>query len=385
MKLTDEQESILRGDSGPAMAKAMETMVMYGKAFGAEHLAPIVSGHLAGTFGVSILKTYYEVIDQLVSGGARFRVPVTTNPRPGEKLNLINRLLFRRQAHFDRQIRKLGAIPNYSCVCYHEANIPARGDILAWAESSAVVWANSVIGARTNRNSVLIDFCSALTGFTPEFGYLKEANRKGGILIKPNIEAMDAPALGYVIGQLAVDRVPVIEHYPFSDVELKNMGGAMAASGGVAMFHVEGLTPEAPDIKTAFGGDPPETATIGQPDIDSIRTTHPHACDMVVFGCPQMTYEEAMQIAPHFQKGPLKKKVWFCMVPAELEKLKKTDTYTKLTAAGVSFQQFCPVAALTLRLRDRKVLTNSGKMHYYLAGAQYGNLEDCIRAAGGLA
>ena len=384
MKLTDEQDSILRGDSGQAMAQAMETIIKYGEAFEAAHLTPIVSGHLAGTFGVSILKTYYEIIDKLASEGARFRVPVTMNPRPGESLNLINRAIFRKQAHLDRQLLKLGATPNYSCVCYQESNVPARGDILAWAESSAVVWANSVIGARTNRNSVLIDICSALTGFTPEFGYLKDANRKGSLLIKHNIKQMDAPALGYLIGQLSVDRVPVIEHYPFSDEELKNMGGAMAASGGVAMFHIEGLTPEAPDIKTAFNGDPPETITIDQADIDRLRAPNPNACDLVVFGCPQMTYEEAMQIAPHFQRTSLKKRVWFCMVPADLEKMKTTDTYAKLIDAGVTFHSFCPTIALTLRLKNRNVLTNSGKMHYYLAGAEYGNMEDCIRAAGGL-
>ena len=385
MRLTDEQESILRGNSGQAMAQAMETIIRYGEAFAAEHLTPIVSGHLAGTFGVSILKTYYEIIDKLASEGARFRVPVTTNPRPGEKINLINRAIFRKQAHLDRQLLKLGATPNYSCVCYQEANVPARGDVLAWAESSAVVWANSVIGARTNRNSVLIDLCSALTGFTPEFGYLKDANRKGGILVKHNIKKMDAPALGYLIGRLAVDKVPVIEHYPFSEVELKNMGGAMAASGGVAMFHIEGLTPEAPDIKSAFDADPAETVTIDQAGIDRIRTADPQACDLIVFGCPQMTYEEAMQIAPHFQKAALKKKVWFCMVPADLEKMKTTDTYAKLIDAGVAFHPFCPTIALTLRLKNRKVLTNSGKMHYYLSGAAYGNLEDCISAAGGMA
>jgi predicted aconitase len=287
MKLTDEQEAMLRGEEGRAIGLALKTLVDYGQAFGAERLVPISSSHLAGTFGAFIYKTYYGIIDQLVADRAKVKVPTTLNPRPGEKLNLINRLIFRKQKNFDRKMEALGVTPNYSCVCYENANVPQIGDRLAWAESSAVQYANSVLGARTNRNSVLIDICSAVTGVTPEFGYLLDENRQGRILVKLQVDNMDASALGFIVGQKVVDRAPVIEHYPFTKVELKNLGGAMAASGATALFHVEGLTPEAPDLKTVFDGHPTGTITITQQDLDGLRNPDPDP-DLVVFGCPHI-------------------------------------------------------------------------------------------------
>ena len=116
------------------------------------------------------------------------------------------------------------------------------------------------------------------------------------MLVKLDVKRMDAPALGYLLGQKVVDKVPFIEHYPFSRIELKNMGGAMAASGGVALFHVEGVTPEAPDMKSVFDGPPKVTITVTQEDLDNLRLRRPEIADMVVFGCPQMTCAESSGI-----------------------------------------------------------------------------------------
>lgn len=382
MELTEQQKSMLAGESGNALSLAINTLIDYGLTFGAKRLVPIVSAHLAGSFGAFIYKAYYNIIDKLVTEGVTVKVPTTLNPRPGEQLNLLNRYIFRKQKFFDQKMKQLGVTPNYSCVCYEGANVPKKGDILAWSESSAVQYANSVLGARTNRNSVLIDICSAVTGLTPEFGYLLDENRRGRLLVKLDVKKMDASALGYLLGQKVVNRVPVIEHYPFSELELKNMGGAMAASGAVALFHVEGLTPEAPDLKTVFDGEPDETIIIDQKDLDSLRKPIQNP-DLVVFGCPQMTLAEAVKLGESFEGKKCKHKTWFCLAPEAFEKFTQTRSYQYAKKAGVEVHQHCPLASLTVRLGTKNVLSNSGKLVYYLDKAHYNNTEECLKICGG--
>jgi predicted aconitase len=245
-----------------------------------------------------------------------------------------------------------------------------------------VQYANSVIGARTNRNSILIDLCCSVTGCAPEFGYLLDENRRGQMLVRLKINEMDAAGLGFLLGQKIVDKVPVIEHYDFSTVELKNMGGAMAASGGVALFHVEGLTPEAPDLKSVFDGEPETTITITQKDLDDLRSRKPDAATAVVFGCPQLTYEEAVELGRAFAGKRTKLPTWFCMIPEAMERLKETDLYSRIIEAGVKVATFCPLAAFTVRLGNKHILTSSGKAYYYLSGTEYGTVKDCLRACG---
>jgi len=382
MKLDAEQESVLRGESGRGLALAMKTLVNYGASFQAERLVPIKSAHLAGTFGAFTFKAYYKILDQLVAEGIRVKVPTTVNPRAGYDLNLLNRFVLSKQEKLEEYLGALGVTANYSCVCYEGANVPSFGDMLAWAESSAVQYANSVIGARTNRNSILIDVCSAITGLTPEFGYLLDKNRRGRLLVKLETDRMDPGALGYIIGQKAVDKVPVIEHYDFTPVELKNMGGAMAAAGAVALFHVEGLTPEAPDLKTAFDGEPESTITVTRKDLDEMRLQAPDRATMVVFGCPQMTYEEAIELGKRFNGAKVKRPTWFCMIPEAKERFEKSDVGASAIAAGVRLFNHCPLAALSVRIGNKHVLTPSGKLFYYLTGTDYGTVDDCLKACG---
>ena len=176
--------------------------------------------------------------------------------------------------------------------------------------------------------------------------------------------------------------MPVIEHHDFSFIELKNMGGAMAASGAVALFHVEGVTPEAPNLKTVFDGEPEKTITITQKDLDSLQSNSPNEAGMVVFGCPQMTCEEVLLIADRFHGKHVRIPTWFCMVPAEIKRFEQTDAYHKIVEAGVEVFTHCPLAALSVQASRKVVLTNSGKLYYYLEGSEYGTPEDCLRACG---
>lgn len=382
MKLDPELESMLAGESGNAAALALETLVEYGKNFGAQRMLPIKSAHLAGTFGIVTYKAYYKILDQLVKDGLKVKVPTTTNPRPGADFNFPNRIAFIRQKKLESSFEALGVTPNFSCACYEGSNEPNLGDAVAWAESSAVQFANSALGARTNRHSLLIDACGAVTGVTPEFGYMLDENRRGKILVKLDVDKMDPSALGFIIGREVVDMVPVVENFDIDRVGLKNMGGAMAAAGAVALFHIEGVTPEAPDMKSAFDGEPEKTITITQKDLDSLRSAEPEKADVVIFGCPHMTLDEATEIAGYFEGKRSKKPVRFCMIPSHLEKFTKTDSYGRALAAGIEFYTHCPLAAYTVQLGRKRILTSSGKLYYYLDGTEYGNLEDCLKACG---
>ncbi len=382
MKLQPDQERILRGESGEALALAMKTLVRYGEALGARRLVPVKSVHLAGTFGITFFEAYCLVIERLVADGVRVKVPTTTNPLPGRKRNLVNRLVFSKQKRLERSLEKLGAIPSYSCLPYEGVNAPSFGDYLAWSESSAVLYANSVIGARTNRNSLLIDISSAVTGLTPEFGCLLDENRYGQVLVKLDIDQMDPSALGLVIGQQLVNRVPVFEHYDFSLADLKNLGAAIAASSAIDLFHVEGLTPEAPDLETAFGGRPHDTLTISQSDLDSLRNASTQKQDLVVFGCPQMTLKETLILSKRVAGSRVLCPTWFCLVPEVAEQFRKMDAYRAVCDAGVEVHTWCPLAALSVRLKPKRVLTSSGKLFYYLKGADYGNMDDCLNTCG---
>ncbi len=387
MELTQKQREILNGAEGDVMARCMRTLVEYGGAFDAPRLVPIRSAHLTGSFKIFFYTAYYEIVRQLVDAGIRVKVPTTLNPRPGYDYAPQNRIVFRSQKWHEAQLEALGVTPNYSCVCYHGANVPAFGDILGWAESSAIIYANSVLGARSNRNSIMVDICQAVTGLTPEFGYLLDEHRKGEVLVKLDIEKMDAPALGFLVGRIAVDRNPVLTHYPFNEAELKNMGAAMASSGGVTMFGVEGLTPEAPDLDTAFGGrEPVETVTITQQDIDGVRADRPaqHDAAQIAFGCPQMTFDEVTEISRHFVGKKIAKPVTFHVMPDAADEFSKTDLYQEVLNAGVQVMRHCPLAGLSLRigLGNKDVLTPSGKLYYYLEGTRYGNLDDVLREAG---
>lgn len=387
MDLTDEQRRILDGADGPEMQHALRTLVRYGEAFDAPRLVPIKSAHLTGSFAISTYTGYYELLDRLVQAGVKVKVPTTINPRPGYDFSMQNKLVaFRKQKHHEAQLAKLGVTGNYSCVCYHKSNVPEFGDILGWAESSAVVYANSVAGARTNRNSIMVDVCMAVTGLTPEFGLLWDENRKGDVLVKLDIDEMDDDAVGFIVGQSIVDKVPVLTHHPFDKVQLKNLGATMAAAGGVGMFHVEGVTPECPNLDAVFDDKPQEVITITQQDIDNLRLARPkqEKSGMVVFGCPQMTIEEVKDVGQHFVGKKVKRRTLFHIVPVDYEELKQLPLHQQLLDAGVELFSHCPLAGLTVRLspKNRQVLTNSGKLHYYLEGGEYGNLDDMLHIAG---
>lgn len=195
MKLTDEEKEILHGSKGEVMAKVMKTLVLYGDAFGAEKFVPVNGkGHLVTSFGISVLKPVFSIMDELIKGGLKVDEGFTVDPRPIDYTNvkcnplqklIFNKILYGMQDSYEVQLNKLGlkSDKSFTCACYFDevGNTPKKGDILSWAESSAVVFANSVLGARCNRNSGIIELFGSILGKVPEFDLLTdEEERQSG-------------------------------------------------------------------------------------------------------------------------------------------------------------------------------------------------------------
>ncbi|MBC7002763.1 aconitase X catalytic domain-containing protein [Photobacterium sp. BZF1] len=387
IKLNDEQQDILAGKQGKMVAKCFQTMLDIGETMGATRMVPTTFGHITGTFALAPFTGYYELLDKLVEEGCRVKVPTTTNPHPGREFSFLNRSLYRPQIHHEECMSKLGVIQNYSCAAYFEENMPEFGSIGACGESSVVVYMNSVFGARTNIWGVLTDFYQSISGYTPEFGLLLDENRVGEVLFDiSSLNNPDPDALGLFVGKRAVDRTPVITHHDFDKYQLKHLLSAANSTGAARLVHIEGVTPEAPDLKTVFDGhQPKEIIKVTQSDLDAMRSTKQvlDKTDVIVYGCPQMTLKEVLDLAPNFIGKFVKKRTLFSMMPRDFELLKHYPQYEQLQLAGIEIVPACPLTYLTAREKSlQNVLTDSGKLHYYLAGAEFASTEDTLRVAG---
>lgn len=223
MKLTPEQQDILNGSKGETMAKVMKTLVMYGEAFGATEMVPVTSkmGHLVTSFGLGVMKPVYELMDKLIEGGAISGQKFSVDPKPLDpkvpsdflKNFVFNKFMYSVQDQYDAQLEKLGLVDkkSYTCTCYMDevGNKPAKGEILSWAESSAVNYANSVLGARCNRNSGIIELFGSIVGYVPYFGLLTDEGRKATWIVKVNTtKKPEAQILGSAIGMKVMEDVP---------------------------------------------------------------------------------------------------------------------------------------------------------------------------------
>ena len=258
MNLTQEELDILNGSKGEAMAKVMKTLVMYGDAFGATKMVPVTSkmGHLVTSFGLKVMKPVYDLMDQLIAGGALSGQKFTVDPKPLDPkvpANLLQKLVFNKfmysmQDSYDAQLTKLGLLDSksYTCTCYMDevGNKPAKGDVLSWAESSAVVYANSVLGARCNRNSGIIELFGSIVGFVPYFGLLTDEGRKATWVVEiKTTKKPEAQILGSAIGMKVMEDVPYVkglDKWIGTELDgdatayLKDFGAATASNGAVA-------------------------------------------------------------------------------------------------------------------------------------------------------
>ncbi len=414
MDLTPQEKEILDGKQGKTLAKVMQTVVRYGELFGAKQLVTLDKPvHLVTSFGVTMLKPIYEIMGELIDSGLKTQMPFTVDPRPMDHKNmgdgLLEKLVFKivygKQKFYEQQLKSVG-IKNdnaYTCTCYMEevGNIPDKGDIIAWAESSAVVYANSVLGARSNRNSAIIDLFCGILGKTPEFGLLTDEGRKASWVIELNTDTLPpAQVLGSAIGIKVQEDVPYIkgldklfaglDEYQRRDY-MKDMGAASASNGAVGLFHVEKITPEAKEQGLELVLDNHKIYQIDDMEIERIKASYPVLWknpeakpDLCFIGCPHLSLKQLEEWTDNMTKKILEHnrkkltvKTIFTAAPDVVEKFKTDEkNYSKFKATGARLASTCALMAMTNPLYKKKnVITNSNKLRTYTSGRYYNDDE----------
>ncbi|MFA7674132.1 MAG: aconitase X, partial [Clostridia bacterium] len=325
MLLTEEEQAILNGSKGETMAKVLRSLVMYGEVFNAKRLVAINSpSHLVTSFGISIMKAVFDIMDEINEAGITTLEKFTVDPRPIDyenvKCNLLEKLVFEimygKQADYEEQLKKTGLKNSnaFSCTCYMDevGNIPKKGDILSWAESSAVVYANSVLGARCNRNSALIEMFGAIMGKVPEFDLITDEGRKASWTVEVRTSKKpEAQVLGSAIGMKVMSDVPYIvglDKFIGTKLDdaaknyLKDMGAATASNGAVGLYHVDGLTPEAIETGRALIKEDARVYVIDDEELKRVKNSYPciwkdpKAIPSRCFiGCPHLSYSQLME------------------------------------------------------------------------------------------
>ena len=409
MKLTQEQQEILNGSRGETMAKVMETLVRYGELYDSDTMIPVTgkNNHLVTSFGLKALTPVYELMDQLIAEGAVSGTKFSADPRPLDKnvpssflQNIIfNHFMYSKQDFYEDQLQKLGLMEKdaFTCTCYMDevGNIPKKGDILSWSESSAVVYANSVLAARCNRNSGIIDLMGAICGFVPRFGLLTDEGRKAKWIVEVHTtKKPEAQLLGSAIGMKVMEDVPYIKGLDKwlgsldddAKAYLKDMGAATASNGAVGLYHVAGITPEAveqgedlilPDAQV-YVIDDTELQRVYEsyPVIWKNREATPKLCFM---GCPHMSLHQLIDWTERVEQG-LKaagnKKVViptvFTAAPAVIKKFNATPYATRLKETGVIVSYICPLMYMNNPLSGKiPVITSSNKLRTYTSARYY--------------
>jgi predicted aconitase len=319
MYLTEEEEGILNGEEGEGSQKAMELVVALGKIYGAEDLIDITSAHLSGASYKTIGDGGLKYLEDMVAGGARVTVPSTLNPvgmdRERWKEMHISPEFAEKQLKIIDLYGKMGIRTTCSCTPYLGDNVPSLGDHVAWAESSALSFVNSYIGARTNREGGPGALAAAILGKTANYGLHLDENRVPTVVIDAEIggSVFDYSMLGQAVGMAIGGGVPYFRGIDPSVDDAKTMSAAMAASGSVALYHVEGVTPEAGN----FDVNDLEVIHIGEKELkaayDKLNTTD--NVQLIALGCPHLSVKEMKDIAS-FLKGKKKKnndiEIWFC-------------------------------------------------------------------------
>ena len=414
MYLTDEQQAILAGSKGETMAKVMKTLVMYGETFGADKMVPVTSeyNHLVTSFGLKMMAPVFDLMQKLIDGGAISQQKFSVDPRPVDKnvpANLLqniifNKIMYTKQASYEEQLKALGLMNEdaFTCACYLDqvANKPRKGDILSWAESSAVVYANSVLGARCNRNSGIMDIMGSIAGFVPNFGLLTDEGRKATWIVKVQCEKKpEAQLLGSAIGMKVMEDVPYItgmnkwlgtELNDENCAYLKDFGAATASNGAVGLYHIENLTPEAKEQGAGLIEEGAKVYVIDDAELERVKNNYPvmwknaDAKPKLCFvGCPHMSLQQLKDWTDAVEKGLKEsgnKKVLiptvFTTAPAVQKEFDKTPYAARLKATGVIVSNICPLMYMNNPLcKAMPVMTCSNKLRTYTTARFYTEAE----------
>ena len=422
MILTKEQQAILDGEKGETLAKVMKTLVMYGDAFEAEKLVPITSkyNHLVTSFGLKVMSPVYDLMQQLLDADVASEQKFSVDPRPIDKnvpanflQNLVfNKFMYTKQDFYEKQLEKLGLMDKnaFTCTCYMDevGNKPQKGEVLSWAESSAVVYANSVLGARCNRNSGIIDIMGSIVGFVPYFGLLTDEGRKATWVVKVNTtKKPEAQLLGSAIGMKVMEDVPFVvgldkwigtELNDDACAYLKDFGAATASNGAVGLYHIENLTPEAVQLGEKLIAEGAKEYIIDDAELERVQREYPviwknpDATPKLCFvGCPHLSFQQLKtwteNIESELKKNGKKKitiKTVFTASPGVLEEFNKTEYAERLKATGVITSYICPLMYMNNPLcKKMPVITSSNKLRTYTSARYYTDDEILNAITGG--
>ena len=410
MFLTDEQQAILNGSQGETMAKVWKTLVMYGETFGADKMVPVTSqyNHLVTSFGLKMMKPVFQLMQQLIDAGALSQQKFSVDPRPVDKnvpanflQNFIfNKIMYATQESYEAQLQELGLMDQdaFTCACYLDqmGNKPGKGDVLSWAESSAVVYANSVLGARCNRNSGIMDIMGSIAGFVPHFGLLTDAGRKATWIIRvETTKKPEAQLLGSAIGMKVMEDVPFVtglskwlgtELTDEACAYLKDFGAATASNGAVGLYHIEHLTPEAKEQGAGLVAEGAQVYVIDDAELERVKKEYPvmwknpDAQPKLCFvGCPHMSLQQLISWTERVEAGLKesgKSKVLvptvFTTAPAVMKEFQQTEYAARLKATGVILSYICPLMYMNNPLcKSMPVMTSSNKLRTYTTARYY--------------
>jgi predicted aconitase len=379
VKLTSEEQRMLDGDYGRATQKALEILAALGTIYGAEKMTPVTSAQISGVSYDNLGEAGLHFLSEMADGGGQARVLTTLNPAGMDIENWqalgISAEFARNQLRVIDAFARMNVITTCSCTPYLSGNVPHFGQHLAWAESSAVCYANSVIGARTNREGGPSALAAALTGVTPEYGFHLEANRRPGLTLHVQAalnENNDFGVLGIAIGQrlerFAEKPIAYITGVERASVEqLKSFCASIATYGGVALFHMAGITPEAERYAP-----PAETLIIDQADLDAatraLNVATPDEVDFVSLGCPHLSIHEIARLAELLKGRRVTKEFWITTARPTKHLADQMGYTRSIEAAGAKFaaDTCCVVAPIAGRFKA--LVTDSAKACYYAAG-----------------
>ena len=410
MYLTDEQQAILDGSKGETMAKVMKTLVMYGDTFHADKLVPVSSqyNHLVTSFGLKMMGPVFDLMQQLIDGGAISQQKFSVDPRPLDKnvpanflQNFVfNNFMYSRQEAYEKQLQQLGLMDEdaFTCTCYMDevGNTPKMGDILSWAESSAVVYANSVLGARCNRNSGIMDIMGSIAGFVPHFGLLTDEGRKATWIVQvATTKKPEAQLLGSAIGMKVMEEVPFVtgmEKWLGTELNdenrayLKDFGAATASNGAVGLFHMKNLTPEAKVQGAGLVAEGARVYVIDDTELERVKKNYPVVWKnpaakpkLCFVGCPHLSMEQLIRWTEDVEAG-LKKNglkqvsipTVFTTAPAVKKAFDKTEYAKRLADTGVVLSYICPLMYMNNPLCGKMpVITCSNKLRTYSTARYY--------------
>jgi predicted aconitase len=403
IELSPKERALAAGELGPSRAAAMRILTEAADLMGADRLVQISSAHIDGCLyhgdgGV-------EFAEMLAEDGNKVSVPTTLNVGA---LDLLHPGLVRTDPHRYEMARrqmaayvKLGCQPTWTCAPYQAGHRPKLGEQVAWGESNAVAFVNSVLGARTNRYGDFLDACCALTGRAPMVGLHEPAGRWATLLVdarqvSPQLKRTDAfyPVFGTWFGAAVGEQVAVIEGLPadITEDQLKALGAAASSSGAVALFHVAGVTPEAPDVEAAGGGRRPETTIqVTTEDLRDVRdrlsTTTADRLDAVAVGSPHFSLQEFADLESLLEGRRFSVPFYVCTGRGVLQVLESQGRLPTLVASGIEFiVDTCVVVTPILPEKGGVLMTNSGKFAHYTPAntgyeVVYGSLADCVASA----